>query len=169
MDKKTEEFHRRCGEILRMALGVESNLDLLISNYFCYPQHDKGFLFRDSILNRTNFERKIEILKQICEKEKVGLKKNLINAINFVRKIRNQVAHYEAWAVDRGKGTVLRRLKAKKGGQMEQLELTDDLMKQIKEKKLYAIKGLAEVNSELSKRYIARFNELLQPPDSKVF
>ena len=45
---------------------------------------------------------------------------------------------------------------------MEQLELTDDLMKQVEEKRLYAIKGLAKVNSELSNRYIARFNELLQ-------
>lgn len=149
-------------EILRSALHVESNLDSLIFNYFCYPQHDKGFLFLDSILNRTNFERKIDILRQICEKEEVELKKNLINAIKFVRKIRNQVAHYEALAVDRGTGTVLQRFKAKKGGQMEQLELTDDLKKRVEEKRLFAIKGLVQVNIELSKRYIARFNELFQ-------
>ncbi|KUO39728.1 MAG: hypothetical protein AVW06_03345 [Hadesarchaea archaeon DG-33-1] len=147
---------------MRKAIHVESNLDSLIFNYFCYPQHDKGFLFLDSILNRTNFERKIEILKQICEKEEVELEADVIDSIKFVKDKRNRVTHHEAWAVDWGEGTVLRRLRARKGGQMEQLELTNDLMKQVEEKRLYAIKGLAKVNLELSKHYIPRFNELLQ-------
>lgn len=162
MEKKTEEFYRRCGEILRSALHVESNLDSLILNYFCYPQHDKGFLFLDSILNRTNFERKIEIIKQICEKEEVELEADVIDPIKFVKDKRNRVAHHDACAVDRGTGTVLQRFKAKKGGQMEQLELTDDLMKQVEEKRLSAIRGIAKVNLELSKLYMARFNEILQ-------
>jgi hypothetical protein len=106
MEKNNDEnqiFHRNCGEILRMGLHVESELDFFISNYFCSPQSYKTFLFKDEILtNSFSFERKIQIFKKICEKESIDETriKEIFDAIKFVQNIRNRVAHDEAFVYD---------------------------------------------------------------------
>jgi len=151
LNKGNEDFHRKCGEILRMAIDVESNLDAMISHYFCYPHHDKEILLYESIITKIGFDRKIEILKDICKKEGIKLKSGLIQSINFVKDIRNQVAHREAWTSKRGEGIELRPLTVTRPDQI--LVLTNDLMKEVEEKRLSAIKGLAEIVLELSPLY----------------
>lgn len=88
MEKRVEEFYRKCGEILRMALHVESTLDFFISNYFCYPQSYKTFLLSDSILIKMGFDRKVQIFEEICNKEEIEPDKvrEIIQTINFVKK-----------------------------------------------------------------------------------
>ncbi len=98
MKKETEEFHRRCGEILRLALVVEFYLEFFIFKYFCEDQADKEFLLNKLILNRLGFVSKIKIFEEICKEEKIEPEKfrKIIKSANFVRETRNQVAHYEA-------------------------------------------------------------------------
>lgn len=150
MKNESEQFHRRCGEILRSALEVESSLDSLIPHYFCYPQHDKTVLLYDSILRRMGFERKIEILKEICKKEGIELPVKVIDSINFVKDKRNRVAHHEAHASGLGKRIVLQSpiIKAKS----DRLELGDELVKEVKENRLSAIEGIVAIDLELFKR-----------------
>jgi hypothetical protein len=89
MGEENKIFHRNCGEILRLALDIESTLDFFIANYFCSPQNYKTFLFKDLILMEQTglgFKRKIEIFRKICEREKIGKErvKKIIDAIQFV-------------------------------------------------------------------------------------
>ena len=53
---RSEDFYRNCGRILRSALSVEYNLEVLISKYFCKPE--KEVLFSDLMLINLEFGRK---------------------------------------------------------------------------------------------------------------
>ncbi len=154
-----EEFHRRCGEILRKTLNVECHLESIISDYFCYPWHYNGHLFRESIMSKVGFERKIEILQDICKNEGVKFKPELRKVIRFVKNVRNQVAHIEANAVDNGLGIELRQFRK---GKEKKLEITEELMHEFEENQSFTYNGLSELHLELFNQYGKRVNELLQ-------
>lgn len=125
-----------------------------ISKYFCYPQSDKEFLLSDSILIKMAFERKIKIFEEICEKEEIKHEKfrGVIKSIDFVKQIRNKVAHHEAFVHGPEEGIKLRPRKSvmyKK----DELKLTDELIKEVDEKRLSAIRGMTKIHSELIERF----------------
>ena len=161
MKADNQMFHQNCGEILRMALHIESQLDFFIANYFCSPQNYKIFLLEDLILtNFLGFGRKITIFKGICEKE--GIEKEhisqIVKAIEFVQQIRNKVAHYEAFVSTQEEGIKLQKRKSvtyKK----DELKLTNELLKEVDENRLFALRGISKIDLELSDPARERINE----------
>ena len=149
MEDKTSVFHQRCGEILRLVESIESAIDFFISNYFVSPQSYKTFLLRDEVISRLNFERKIGIFRKICKHEKIDENKlkTILEAINYVRKVRNKVAHYEAHVEDPEIGeTSLWSTKSIKF-RKDSILLTEELVKEIEEK-------CAFVNREIMNIYL---------------
>jgi hypothetical protein len=145
-------FHRNCGEILRMGLDIESDLDFFISNYFCSPQSYKTFLLRDLILvEPIGFGRKIEIFKKICEKENIDKERinKIVEAVKFVNNIRNRVAHDEAFISDQKEGIKLQKRKSVQYKKDER-EITDDLVKEVDAKKLFSKQEIIKIYIELS-------------------
>ena len=101
LTKPVEEFHKISGEILRIAVAVESYLEFFITNYFCTTQN-KALLFKDNILTGPTglrFGRKIDIFKAICEREGVPKEnyKEVSDAVEYIANTRNKVAHWEAY------------------------------------------------------------------------
>jgi len=149
---KTDVFHKRCGEILRMALHVETSLDFFISNYFCYPQSYKTFLLSDLILIKLGFERKVQIFREICKKEEIDKEeiKKIIKSIDFVKTIRNKVAHSEAFIGDPTDGIKLQTRESVKY-KKDELKLTEELIKRVDKNRLSAIRGIVQIYLKLSK------------------
>ena len=57
MNINTNEFNKRVGEILRIALHVESSLDYFIGTYFNKPRDNKSY-FRYLSEKRAFFQRR---------------------------------------------------------------------------------------------------------------
>ncbi|RLG29815.1 hypothetical protein DRO03_06245 [Methanosarcinales archaeon] len=152
MEKENQIFHSNCGEILRMGLTIESKLDFFISNYFCHPQNYKTFLFMDLILvERMGFGRKIDIFKEICKKENIDkeLIDMVVDAVKFVNRIRNRVAHDEAFVSGQKEGIKLQKRKSVKY-KKDEIKITVDLVKKVDEKRLFAIQEIVKICMELS-------------------
>ena len=152
MEEENQFFHMNCGEILRMGLDVESTLDFFISNYFCSPQSYKTFLFKDLILvERVGFGRKIEIFKKICKKENIGKERinKIVEAVRSVNKIRNRVAHDEAFVSDQKEGIKLQKRKSIQY-KKDELKITGDLVKKVDGKRLYSNQEILKIHLELS-------------------
>jgi hypothetical protein len=152
MEGEAQFFHKNCGEILRVALNIESELDFFISNYFCYLQNYKTFLFADLILvERMGFGRKIEIFKEICKKENVDKERidKIVESIEFVQRIRNRVAHDEAFVSDQKEGIKLQKRKSVKY-KRDEIKITGDLVKKVDEKRLSSIQEIVKLYMELS-------------------
>lgn len=149
-DDEHQMFLRNCGEILRMGLHIETQLDFFISNYFCSPQSYKTIRFEDLILINLNFGRKIYIFKEICKNENLNEESigKVLKAIKEVQNIRNRVAHDQAFVSDPKEGTKLQKRKSvtyKK----DELKITDDLVKKLDEKRLFSIQGITKIHLEL--------------------
>ena len=145
-------FNRRCGEILRFALSVESELDFFISNYFCTPQTYKTFLLSDLILVEIiGFGRKIEIFKEICKEEDIDKKRvdRIVEAVKFVNRTRNRVAHDEGFVSDQKEGIKLQTRKSVKY-KRDELKITDELVKEVNEKRLFSEQEIIKIHIELS-------------------
>jgi hypothetical protein len=61
--------NRVAGEILRIAVNVEHELDLLIMYYILDFKTSKQNFLSDEILQRLSFQRKIELITNICKIE----------------------------------------------------------------------------------------------------
>ena len=153
MEEEHQVFHRNCGEILRMALSVDSELYFFISNYFCTPQTYKTFILSDLILVGTNmgFGRKIEIFKEICKEEDIDKKRvdRIVEAVKFVNRIRNRVAHDEGFVSDQKEGIKLQTRKSVKY-KRDELKITDELVKEVNEKRLFSEQEIIKIHIELS-------------------
>ena len=98
-------FEKNCGIILRQALIVEGHLEFLITEYFFEIPNPKKFVFKDTIFSGNSpmsFEQKICILEEICKRDKIDPEKTkkLFKNIRVIKKIRNQVAHDEAYLIE---------------------------------------------------------------------
>ena len=153
MEEENQIFYRNCGEILRMALNIESKLEFFISNYFCSPQSYKTFLFKDLLLveHHMGFGRKIEIFKEICKKENIGKERidKVVDAVKFVNRIRNRVAHDEAFVSGQKEGIKLQKCKSVKH-KKDEIKITCDLVKKVDEKRLFSIQEIVKLYMELS-------------------
>ncbi len=148
-----QEFHKKCGEILRKAIGIENTLEFFISNYFCHPQSYKTFFLND-ILTTLGFERKIQIFKEICKRENIDKERieKIANAVGFIQNIRNRVAHDEAYIFNSNEGIILQKRKSviyKKNG----LKITDELLKKIDREKNFSMQEIYEIYKELLEKF----------------
>ena len=151
IEREEQIFHRNCGEILRLAVDVEGTLEFFISNYFCFPQDYRTFLLNDSILVDLSFERKKQIFKKICEKEEIDKKRidMVVNAMGYVQKIRNKVAHDEAFVSNQKEGIKLQKRKSVQY-KKDEIKITDALVKEVEEKRLFSIQEINKIHVELS-------------------
>jgi len=152
MNEEHQLFHKNCGEILRMGLDVESTIDLFISHYFCSPQSYKTFLLRDLILvELIGFGRIIKIFKEICKKENINKERinNIVKAVRFVNSIRNRVAHDEAFISEQKEGIKVQKRKSVQY-KKDELKITDELVKEVDEKRLFSTNEIIKIHIELS-------------------
>lgn len=150
MDEEHQIFLKNCGEILRMGLNLETDIDFFISNYFCYLQNYRTFLFEDIIVINLNFGRKIEIFKQICKSESVDQEqiRKILEAIKEIQEIRNRVAHDEAFVSDPEEGIKLQKRKNVKY-KKDELKITDELVKKLDKSRLFSIQEISKIHMEL--------------------
>jgi len=147
-----DEFHKNCGELLRLGIATEFHLEFFISNYFVRPQDERYFLFNDLIAIKLNFERKIEIFKEICKLEQVEpeLLGKIIANIKEIQKVRNKIAHDEGFIRDQNEGILLQKktsIKFKK----DELKIDENLVKKIRERHDFVAKNITALYLELNK------------------
>ncbi len=147
-----DKFYRDCGEIIRLALVVESDLEHFISNYFCHPQNQKTFRLNDLITLRLSFARKTDIFKEICIEEGMDEKevKDIVKSIDFVRINRNKVAHFDGYIGDPKDGIKLRK-RTSTTYKKDELKITDEFVKEVDEKRLFAIQGIHRLLGQITK------------------
>jgi hypothetical protein len=151
MVSKYEDLCKKSGEVLRMALHIESTLDFFIANYFSLAINYRTNLLRD-VLSDINFGRKIGMFEQICRDEQLDETKlqEILTAIRFVTDIRNKVAHWEAFLEDPGLGNIKLWTRKSTKYKEDQVDLTEELLKKIDEQRALAIKGTYEFDRILS-------------------
>ena len=142
MIKEIEKFKRNIGDILRMGIDVETELEFFISNYFIKPQNAKTFFFGDVIVSELNFERKKYIFRKICEREKFDEKeiKKTIKSIEYVQQIRNKVAHWDSERLS--EDTIQLRKRKSHTTVKDTLKVDEDLVKKIDKERKNAIEGI---------------------------
>jgi len=95
IEEEVKKLNELTGKIVSMALNIEDTLEFFISNYFIKPQNQKTLFLNNLILKEMNFQKKREIFKEICKREKFdGTKLNeVLSCIRIVQKIRNDFAN----------------------------------------------------------------------------
>lgn len=145
-----DNFHRNSGQILGMALHIESYLDYFIANYFANPQNYRTFVLKDLIITDMAFGRKIKIFVDICKREEIDENwlKEIREAIEFVQRIRNRVAHDQATFYQQEEKIVLQKKKSvtyKK----DELEITDALVDEVDKQRLFCLQEIGKVAIEI--------------------
>lgn len=148
-----DEFNRKVGEILRIALNIESFLDYAITNYFM--GHSKGKIpfenqsgkrafFQESVAYKMKFEKKRQLFKEICDKKKCDpIKfKETIDNLNFISSIRNKVAHDDMRRNDKEGHYLVRRDSL--APYDYKTPLSNELMAEVQNKWLNVIKSIME-------------------------
>ena len=153
-----DTFHRRSGEILRIAVNVEAELELFLSTYFCGLSSYKNNIFEDEILLNMGFERKISLFKKICKYEKFDQKRlaGIIDDFNFVKEIRNKIAHfgstYEGSPEDPDKAKLILWSRKSVKYRKDSLDITNELTQEVSKRYFSARKGMDEVHNYLLDR-----------------
>jgi len=139
-----EKFERNIGAILRMALNIETQLEFFISNYFVKPQSAKTFFFNDKIVLKSTFERKKNIFREICKREKFDEKEicKIIKSIEFVQHARNSVAHWDSERLS--ENTIQLRKRKSYTTVKDILKIDEDLVKKVDEERLKAMEGITK-------------------------
>jgi len=148
-----EEFHRCCGEILRFGVAVENNLELFITSYFCANQNsDKFNIFNDAIVIDLSFERKLNVFKLICKEEDVDkiLFQKTLNAIHFVQRLRNKVAHWHSGISGTENFKITLQKKTSLTLKKDEIPITPELVKKTDKERINAINKLDEIYQIIS-------------------
>ena len=99
----------------------------------------------------VTFEHKIEIFREICKKEDIDKEQinKIVTSVRFVQKIRNRVAHGEAFVSDQKEGIKLQKRESVKY-KKDEIKITGDLVKEVDEKRLLSIQEIVKLYMELS-------------------
>jgi hypothetical protein len=148
VNKLQDDFHLRCGQILRMFLRIEELMNFYIMQYFVRPQNQKSFFFRDVVLAEMSFRSKLILYNKICKE--IGADEDTVKKVNedvkFVQEKRNTVAHGEALFHDTEEGFKLYTKKQTREMHKEnELLLTDELVKEVDEKTVDALGGMNKI------------------------
>lgn len=102
-------------------------------------------------MERTGFGRKIDIFKEICKKENIDkeLVTMIVDTVKFVNRIRNRVAHDEAFVSGQKEGIKLQTRESVKY-EKDEIKITVDLVKKVDEKRLFSIQEIVKLYMELS-------------------
>ena len=151
MEEHSKQFHEKCGEILRLSLGIETTLDFFIANYFSFPQSYRTFLFNDQMLVNLNFSKKVEIFEAICKEEEIDRKKTteILKAINYVKEIRNRIAHGQGIINSQEEGIVLQK-RYSVTYKKDELKVTKTLVDEVEKNRLFAVQEIMEIHTILS-------------------
>lgn len=126
--KNREECFRKIGEILRLILNKETMVENILSWYFIPSLDTNTDFFRENIISKMNFERKISLLRKICKREKFD-SEELMESINFLKDTRNKVAH---WELENKLNSHPKFLRKGSNGKRENiLELSEGLLEEI--------------------------------------
>jgi hypothetical protein len=149
--KLNDSFHRNSGQILGMALHIETQLDHFIANYFSNPQNYRTLIFKDLIILDMSFGRKIRIFIEICKKEQINKKwlNEIKETIEFVQRIRNRVAHDQATFYQQEEKIVLQKKKSVTNKE-DELEITDTLVDEVDKKRLFCLQEISKVAIKIS-------------------
>lgn len=142
VEEEVKKLNELTGKIVSMALHIEDTLEFFISNYFIKPQNQKTFFFDNLILKKMNFEKKIEIFKEICKREKFDKTKfnEVLSYISVVQKMRNNFAHQQV-IIDPSKKEIL--IGNRKKSLLVQLD-SEKTLKKVEENKKKALDIIIE-------------------------
>ncbi len=162
--------NRVAGEILRIAVNVERELDLFLMYYILGLSINKQNFLSDEILQRMNFQRKIELFEKIGKLEQFDKKKlgKIVSDIKFIQKRRNKVAHYDSSYEENQEHpelSIFRLWKPESTRYIKDtLVLNQETLDKIKNRFFSAIKGIVEVtNYIIEKDRKTDLSELLTP------
>lgn len=152
-----DELNRKVGEILRIALHIESSLDYFIGTYFTKPRDNKSYFayiseqrdfFRDSILQKLRFETKKQIFRDICQREGCNLDKlkETIDCIDFLQNARNKVAHWDLRRTEKDGAFLVEKKWSTEDN--DEFRLTEEFMGKINNARLKAINGIVDLQIE---------------------
>jgi hypothetical protein len=154
-----DEFNRKVGKILQMALNTEHNLDYFIASYFVKPKRDEenflalasekmGF-FTDIVLNRLDFETKIRIFENICKN--IGSDttkfKETLTAVRLIQTTRNKVAHWDIRRTKENEVCFVKKDYFETSG--IKLKLDKELMDKLENARIKIASGITWLNMEL--------------------
>lgn len=143
--EESREFSRIAGEVLAMALTIESYLENFIYNYFISDSHpSKKFFFNDLMLINLGFTRKIDLFKDICKRERFNNEEisKVLSSIYFIKNVRDKVAH---WEREKHFDKPLRlRKRTSSTTKDDILELNEKLLKELDEHRVKAINGIGD-------------------------
>ncbi|HNR44132.1 MAG TPA: hypothetical protein PKH80_03110 [Methanofastidiosum sp.] len=144
MDDNNEVFLRNCGEVLRLALDIETRLEYFIYSYFC-ENNSKGFMMKDLFLLDLRFDRKVQVFQEICKKEKIDNKKLkvILKDIKKVQHTRNLIAHGDAYSYP-DKGIVMQK-RTTMTFKKNELIIDTNLMEELKNNHLRSMDGIIEI------------------------
>ena len=145
------EFHRKRGKALNIALAAENHLEFFIYQYFIRPQTSKTFFFDRVIVQAISFVQKINVFNEICKREKFDDRKvkEIIKLLNSIRETRNKIAHWETMADPQKMEISLMR----SGEIMDArnfLKLDDKLINDLDEKRFKAMQEITELYMKYS-------------------
>jgi len=97
VEEEVKKLNELTGKIVSMVLHIEDTLEFFISNYFIKPQNQKTFFFDNLIIKDMGFQKKIDVFKEICKREKFDEDKfkEVLSCIGIVQNIRNDFAHQQ--------------------------------------------------------------------------
>lgn len=157
-EKITKEFLKNCGEIIRIGLDLENDLEFFISNYFIYPQNEKTFFLEDLIIQKLNFDKKINLFKKICKKEGVNID-NLIKDVREIQNIRNKVAHREA-SIDSSENCIKLNRRESIKYKKDELKITSELVEKLRKKKNKCRKEIFSILDKIHENYGQYYKEI---------
>jgi len=150
-----DEFNGKSGEVLRTALNLEANLDYFIATRFKNPPRnqknffqelsDKRTFFEEILLQNLTFEKKKDIFKNICKKERCDLEllNETIGSIEFIQKIRNKIAHWHMVQTQENEPFLTNKVGV--ATESEKLMLSDEVMKQIGKARFQTVTGITKL------------------------
>lgn len=151
MERLFTEFHKNCGEILRLSVYLDQQLDFFIANYFVHPQTQKTFLFQDEILIKrlSSLDVKKQIFQKICETEGEDCK-DIIKSIEFVQKIRNEVAHGESFVDGSDASAIKLQKRVSTKYKKDEIKPTQALVEQVKQNTFLATNKMTDLYLKFS-------------------
>jgi len=146
----TLEVDKRISRLLSLSNSIEGMMEWCISDYI-YPKiYTRQRFLIDNILTKLTFERKRQLLKEICDIENVKDRNEMINCIEQIMQTRNKAAHGERFF-----DAIAKKIKIQKRGTVshpkDDVELTDELMDDIEKKTNLVMKCLGELSVEFRK------------------
>ncbi|GEM_PF-5953032 len=154
MNDNIKEFNKWKGEILSSALSVESNLEIFIADYLFEVLSEKRNFFIFVVLQKLDFNKKVEIFKEICKRNlnKEDIKNifdTAIKSIRYVQEIRNKVAHWETHITAKNEIQLQRRTDYIE--EKDMINLDENLIKNFKQSAMVAIFGIRDLSMKVAK------------------